>query len=303
MALSRTSLLGANSGASGNYGAAAFETSSFTPPDNSLLVVSVSLIENGGSNPPLADLTIAGGGLTFTARASDSADTAFATSTVIYTAPVTTGASMTLTLDCGSRMVGVYSVSVVAYTGHNSSSPTGATATGHQVGGFGGPPTPASITLSGNPAATSEVVAAVGTDRAPNPGTEPGTGWTELHDLHNTSWGGLQTECRTGSTSSSVAWADLRSGGGALFNFAAAAVEIVVATGSTVNAAAASTVTATVTATAAVTRAATAALTVTAVRSVASGVPAEPGRMASRSATAGLSSHAASAAMATTVEP
>lgn len=232
MALARTSLLGQISGASGTFGSGSFVTSSFTPPDNSLLVVSVSLIENGGANPPLADLTISGGGLTYTARASDSADTAFATSTVVYTAPVITGASMTLTLDCGARSVAEYSVSVVAYTGHNAASPVGATAIGHQVGGFGAAPTAASITLTGAPAATSEVVAAVGMDKSVA-GVTPGSGWTELHDAHNTDWGGLETQYRGGSTSATVAWVDLRTGGGALFNFAAAAIEIKATTGLT----------------------------------------------------------------------
>lgn len=232
MALARTSLLGQISGASGTFGAGAFVTSSFTPPDNSLLVVSVSIIENGGANPPLTDLTISGGSLTYTARASDSADTAFATSTVVYTAPVTAGAPMTLTLDCGARSIAEYSVSVVAYTGHNAASPVGATAIGHQVGGFGAAPTAASITLTGAPASTSEVVAAVGMDKSVA-GVTPGSGWTELHDAHNTDWGGLETQYRGGSTSTTVAWVDLRTGGGALFNFAAAAIEIKATTGLT----------------------------------------------------------------------
>jgi hypothetical protein len=61
------------------------------------------------------------------------------------------------------------------------------------------------------------------------PGSSP-TVWTEVHDsMMNTDWGGLESETRTGSASTSVSWDDLRSGGGALFNFAGVAIEIVAA--------------------------------------------------------------------------
>jgi hypothetical protein len=64
----------------------------------------------------------------------------------------------------------------------------------------------------------------------PTPGATPGsspTTWTEVHDsMHSTDWGGLETEARSGVASTSVSWDDLRSGGGALFNMAAAAIEI-----------------------------------------------------------------------------
>lgn len=232
MALSLTSLLGAISGTSGDHGTGSFVTGSFTPPNNSILVVSVSLIQNGGSSTPLTDLTISGGGLTYTARASSSIDEggSFYTGTRIYTAPVATGASMTITLDCGSRSIGEYSISVVALTGYNTSTPTGVTGTNAQTSGFSGPPDPASLTLSGSPASTSYIVGAIGIDKSVA-NCSPGSSWTELHDVHNTDWGGLETQYRTSYTGTSVDWTDVRAGGGALFNWAAVAVEIVAAGG------------------------------------------------------------------------
>lgn len=226
MPLARTSLLGQISNGSGNFGAGAFTTNAFTPPDNSLLVVMVQAIENGGVDPLLADLTISGGGLTFANQVQVSEDLDFSDAVRIYTAPVVAGASMTLTMDCGTRSIGEYAVSVEACTGHHPSSPVGATATGHATSGFSGPPDPVALTLSGAPAPTSLVFAAMGMCKAPNPGTTQGAGWTELQDLNNTDWGGLQTQVRGSSTSTSVDWADIRAGGGSLFNYAAAAIEI-----------------------------------------------------------------------------
>jgi hypothetical protein len=229
--LTRTALLQAISGTAGNFGTGNFTTGSFTPPSNSLLVVGVGFIENNGTTTdPASSITLSGGGLTWTAGPSiSSSPTSFPTAAKIFTAPVSSGSSMTLTVGSGGRAAGMYAVSVVAYTGYDTATPTGATATGQQNGGFSGPPTPASITLSAGPASTSEVFAAVAMDKpvlGVTPGSTP-TVWTEIHDgMENTDWGGLESEIRTGSTSTSVSWDDLRSGGGALFNFAAVAIEI-----------------------------------------------------------------------------
>ncbi len=228
MALSRTNVHGQIT-TTGGHGTGDYVTSTFTPPSNSLLAVSVTVVENSGSTTdPGAVLTVAGGGLTFTPRAAQTVSTAsYPTATKVWTAPVGTASLMDITVSTGGRNIAFYSISVVAYTGYDTGSPIGATATGSQNGGFSGPPTPASITLSAAPATTSEVFAAVGMDKS-NAGVTPGTGWTETQDLHNTggSWGGLQTQVRTGSTSTQVDWDDLRSGSGALFNYAAAAIEI-----------------------------------------------------------------------------
>lgn len=230
--LVRTDLLCQITGATGNFGTGSWVTNSFTPPSNSLLVVAETYIENNGTTTdPTSALAISGGGWTYTGQTSTvSQPTNFPTVTKIWTAPVAVGASMTLTLSAGGRSAGVYSVSVVAYTGYDGVTPVGATATGNQSGGFAGPPTPLTLTLGAAPAVASEVFAGVGTNRSVA-GATPGAGWTEDCDTENTDWGGLQTQTRNNSTSTSVDWADLRSGGGALFNYAAAAIEIRSGTG------------------------------------------------------------------------
>jgi len=226
--LARTSLLGQISGASGNYGTSTFTSTAFTPPADSLLVACVSAIENGGSDSLLPDLTIAGGDLAYSLRASAGVSAGFTAATAIYTAPVFLNEEMTIVLDCGARSIGIYSISVLAYTGHDLTDPIGETATGQQSGGFTGPPTPISLTLSSTPAGTSEIVAAAGVCKSPSAGVTPGSGWDELHEVHNTDWGGLQTQVKTNPDSTTVPWADLRSGGGAVFNYAAAAVEVLI---------------------------------------------------------------------------
>jgi hypothetical protein len=226
VALARTNLLGAHSGGS-NFGAGNYVTTSFTPPNNSLLVVGGSCIENGGSTDPTTLFTVSGGSLTFTEQKAASVNvTSFGTFTKVWTAPISTGTSMTLTFNLGGRNVNEYSVSVVAYTGYNTGTPIGATASGTANGGFTGPPDPASITLSSAPATDSEVFGWVGIDKS-TLGTTPGAGFTEIDDLLIAgAFGGAESEVRTASVSTTVNWVDLRDAGGSLFNYAAVAVEI-----------------------------------------------------------------------------
>ena len=225
--MSRTDLLSQSSGAAGNFGTGNFVTNSFTPPDNSLLVVSLTMMENNGTTTdPRASITISGGGLTYTKQIDEaSSPTSFPTVTLQYTAPVVTGASMTLTFGAGGRAVGVWFVSVSAETGYDTATPVGTTGHFQQNGGFAGPPTPITFNLAAPPASSSEVIAALGADRS-TAGATPGSIWTEISDVGNTDWGGLETEARSGSTSQSVDWIDARPAGGALFNVAATAVEI-----------------------------------------------------------------------------
>lgn len=229
MALSRTNLFGGISNSLGTFGTGAYTSSSFTPPSSSLLVAFISAIENGGATNLLTDLTISDtAGLTWAQRVSQGVATSFSTASAIWTAPVTTGTSMTMSADCGTRDISEYTMSIVGYTGYDLASPIGATGSNSQNGGFSGPPDPASVTLSGSPAATSEVFAGVGLDSGSSTGVtvDPGSGWTEIYDVRNQDWGGGQTQVRSGSTSTSVAWDNLRNGGGGLFNYAAVAVEV-----------------------------------------------------------------------------
>lgn len=179
-------------------------TGSITTVNNSLAVVAVSALADVSSTQVSTNLSVSGGSLTWTKRAqyqlNPSADTEFAVQ--IWTAPVTTGATFNLTIDCGSVSVYSYDCHAYYYTGYDTGSPTGG------IAQFGENPGSGAIsgTLGSAPASTSSVLAAI------HLGTESmsvthGTGWTELNDTFGTdSFHKLQTQHRTGSTSTSVGW-------------------------------------------------------------------------------------------------
>jgi len=91
------------------------------------------------------------------------------------------------------------------------------------------------ITLSGAPAASSVVLAGcvVDTDAGLND-IDGGTGWTEDAQVDSSAsfFGGAQFQQRTGSTSASVLWNDIRAGASvAVFSFAGVAIEVAAGAG------------------------------------------------------------------------
>src|SRR4249919_751565 len=226
MALARTDQIGAVSG--DGHGSGAFTTSSFTPPDNSLLVVCGAAMETGTGSAGLdAALTMAGGGLTFTPRVNAEVGAMFPIASVMWTAPITTGASMTLSLDAGTRNLQFAGITAVAYTGYDTGTPTGVTGTATDAVT---PDGPHSITLSGAPATGSEVVGSITLDKE-SVGCTPGSTFSELYDLQVGATGGLETEVRTGSASTTVDWVDTHTGTGSVFKISAVALEIKAAAG------------------------------------------------------------------------
>jgi hypothetical protein len=242
MTLARTNI-GVYQSSGPTYGVGSFTTPAFTPPDNSLLVVIVRTTDMNNTIQINNVITLANSAsLTQTNRVNTPNTTNWKWAARVWTMPVTTGVSMTLTADCDVRGVEQYTVEVYAYTGYNTGSPIGATATGNDADGNGA----ASITLSGAPATDSEVLA--GADVALNSGTStvsPGAGWTELSDVALSGFLNWQTQARTASTSTTVAWADLATGsdpleavmwaleikaaGGAAIDLAAAATDVAAA--------------------------------------------------------------------------
>jgi hypothetical protein len=216
MALIRTDI-GAF-GSSANFGTGAFTTTAFTPATNSLLAVAV-FVENTANTAVAANLTLSGGGLTWTRRniaesLNDGADTV-----AWYTAPVNgVGASMTLTVDSGSDNIYRYILHAFNYIGHDPVSPVGAKSSGIDATGS----SPFTTTLDAAPATTSEVLSAGLADGVGNTITT-GTGWSSRFasspDL------GVQTQSRTGSISTSTSFNDLVVGV-ALAGVAQAAIEI-----------------------------------------------------------------------------
>lgn len=229
MALSRTAFGPYSS--TDNFGTGGFTTPSFTPPDNSLVTVVVSAISNNGTSAVVSNLTLTqSGGLTVTSRLQGGEDAAWTVGPRIFSFEVTTGAAMTVTADCGATNIYHYKVEVYAHTGYNTSTPYGATATG--TGTYDGAK---SITLSGAPAAESEVIAVVaGGSSNSGGGVTEGSGWTELTDTQVNDWLFAQSQVRTGSTSTSVPWQDINTTLSGAGKYAAgyAAIEILAARGS-----------------------------------------------------------------------
>lgn len=197
--------------------ATGYTTASFTPSNNSLLVVALDALFGDGGDPH-TNLTLSGGGLTWTKRVSAVNQAGFQ-ATQIWTAPVTTGSSMAITIAGGVTDDSFDAVSfhVYDYTGYDTASPIGATATQSGVD---------SITLSGAPVATSEVLAAFGGENTGSIAPGGTGGFSELNEsLGGSGLAELQTQSRTGSVSTTVDWT-IGGGGCGSGCFGAVAVEI-----------------------------------------------------------------------------
>ena len=222
MSLTRTARL--SDASSAGYGTAAWVSGSFVPTANSLLVVAAMAVHSAGSGTNIGDdLTISGGSLTFTKRAVVNDTTYWGSGLVIFTAAVgASPSSMTLTLDCGANNIDVYAVHVVDYTGYDTGTPTGATAStaSGATNGLG------AITLSAAPAVDSEVFATLHGEsvNSSNSGAS-GAGWTELYDSA-IAYTVFQSQVRSGSTSTSVEWSDVSVDSGNLYESHMAALEI-----------------------------------------------------------------------------
>lgn len=229
MALARTTRIGTASATS--IGTAAYTTTSFTPADGSILVAAAFVgfsSANGTWAPTISDT--AGG--TWTQRASVSSTAGgWASGIRVWTRPVVTGASMTVSFDQGAVSVdGGYAVSIIEFTGQDGTTPQfGATA--KVAAGTDGAD---NVVLTATPATADYALGFLGRDM--NSGTatsSPGaTGpFTELQDFTTSAGVGMESEERTGSTSTTVDWADLNTAAGDLFRIALATIGITAATG------------------------------------------------------------------------
>ena len=200
----------------------------FTPSNNSVLCAIFAGIVDTAD--PTGTPAIAGGSLSWTKRVEIVSSGLFSTwlYIIIWTAPVGTGASMAVTFSnlnaAGTFFTG--SGHFLDLTGYNTGSPTGATASGQNLGNDA-----VNLTLSGSPASGSYVIGASAftTSDSSSRSATPGSGWTELYDTGAANnYTALQTQYRTGSTSTDVAWSDIADGGDSSFGTCsvAAALEI-----------------------------------------------------------------------------
>lgn len=204
-------------------------TGTFTPSNSSLLVA--IFVGAWDTSDPAGITTISGGGWTWTQRKEQVSSGLFSSWLLIsiWTAPVTTGASMAITfgnLNPGGRTFYGATCHVFDYVGYNTGSPTGATAGDQNLGDAA-----ANITLSGAPASTSEVLAASAftTSDGSARGATEGSGWTEIYDQGAAGVNAaMQTQYRGSSTSTDVAFANMNTGAAASFGTMsiAAAIEI-----------------------------------------------------------------------------
>lgn len=222
MALTRTSRLAANSAA--GFGTGAYTPSAFTPSDNSLLVViGWGINQSSGTMNGSAFTLDNSAGLTFTPRVNTVQPPDWGYGIRIWTAPVVTGVSMTVSIDAGANDIHGYRLEAYDYTSGVGTVGVGATAEGSDADGDG----PLTITLTGAPATASEVLAALAVGMANGTHTcTPGSGWNELTDTAFVDWLGMQIQARTGSTDTAVDWVDILTGGTTNGGAVACALEI-----------------------------------------------------------------------------
>ena len=205
-------------------------TTSFTPSNSSLLLVVFGGLNDGGGDQDISTFTITDSvGLTWTQRiaVNTTYSGAVEAATIYWTAPVTSGAPMTITIGHSASWTFTAAAEAMLqafdFTGYHGSSPVGVSGTATNTGDAG-----YTLTLSGSPASDSIVLGNVfqSNDTAGNHTASPGSGCTEEYDSASSTFGHLQTQTRTGVTTASMAWVDTTSGVTFSSNSIAAALEI-----------------------------------------------------------------------------
>jgi len=222
MPLSRTNVGSTNT--PGQIATGSLTTASFTPANNSLLIIVAHFQSSLATFTPTITDNL-GSHLTYTKQVQVGPDSLNKHFSVLYTAPVTTGALMTVTVGGGpsdGTFEGV--IHVYTYTGYNTSAPVGGTAVLNNAL-FG---SAVNLTLSSAPATTSEVLGCAQDDTGGGAANiNVGTGWTTQLTGSDTANIFTLDETRTSSTSTNVLWnANTTPGGN---QGVALAVEIVAA--------------------------------------------------------------------------
>lgn len=194
------------------FGAGAFTTSSFTPGSGRRVIVIAMAQSQANDALNGSDLTISdndSGITSWTAIANTTAHSGWGYGSRAWVSDQgASGSAMTVSIDAGAFAMENYRVEVFDVVSFSS---IGATA----VGGSTTFTSAQSITLSGAPASASVCIAAANVALGGGTSTiDPGTGWTELagSDVTRTDWWNFQVQTRTGSTSTTVEWADLATG-------------------------------------------------------------------------------------------
>lgn len=232
MALVRTNLIGSQS--TTPIGTGSYTTGAAVTTAGAFLVV--VCFGASGTAVSAANMTVTDSqGNVYTSRITvDSSWSANDGSIRVWTAPVTTAGSTTWTIDQGADSQDQYNVIVLQYTGADQSG-LGVTANSTDLGGAN-PDGAKSITLSGAPLTTSEVVGVWGRSNsgAASAQSTPGATFTEIFDLDTNSHTGVEVEIRTGSASTTVDLADIDTAGvNNIFRAMAVAFEVKAGAGGT----------------------------------------------------------------------
>jgi len=196
------------------HGAASFQTGSFTPPANSLLIVAVAMMGDGTSGN-LGQPTISGGGLTYTFRGHARGDAFWSNRVNVFTAPVGgSPSSMTITVDDdNNQSIYNYAMVVLAYEGQDGTTPIAGWVDSGTVDIADGSHT---LTLTATPTVDDESIIILSSDTEFSPAAPtPATDWTTLYDLAVASDGAtLSVMTRPSSTSTSATVTDVYTAGG-----------------------------------------------------------------------------------------
>lgn len=194
-------------------------TGAFTPSNNSILVAVSQQNLHGVASLP----SISGGGLTWTKQAQGGPVTSFTNLVTIWTAPVSTGASMTVVVS--NNVDGAISVSVTEFTGHDTGTPIGLT---HQGGAAASRSGSYAGSMGGTTAAGSYVIGAGSVDTGSAGDVAVGSGYTTIASFvtsaNDFAWS--RHEYKAGALST-FDYATLTTS----FSWAAAAIEVKAAAG------------------------------------------------------------------------
>lgn len=195
---------------SSGHGTGAYVSGSFTPANGSLLCVVVQAMDTTGASMTGADLTITDSlGSTWTPVGNTGTPPTWAYGIRAWTTPITTGASMTVTIDCGGYDIRNYVLYVFDVTGYDTGTPVAGFIAGTDADGDGA----GALTLSATPTADDIAIAATIVQTGGTGAITHGTGWTEKYETGEADWCRAQFQIRTGSTSTSVGWDDLSTAG------------------------------------------------------------------------------------------
>lgn len=184
-------------------------SASFTPTNNALLVAIAfwSDARTSGRNIP----TASGGGLTWTQRTGGIASADGEIGGAIWTAQVTTGASMTVTLTTtASWYTNGGSMAVYQVTDHNTSNPIDATAISLDPSAYSGAK---NVNFTSTPKASSVLLGGGMIDEEPADSSyiTSGTGWSsDFFESHpSLAWIHTRFQQSTGTSASQLSFANI----------------------------------------------------------------------------------------------